>query len=199
MMEKSEEKVAKRLKFNLIDVICLAVIVVSIAGVFIWALTSIYTPKSALSSLYIRYQNSVVASSLPLYDSNGESLTYCLSFRRELKDGEEYKKTYESYVGELVEKEIDVSELMYASYDVLNGFYLVVSDSFEEFQSFATLYGPQVDCLIYNGGFRIVQEDSPDHICSNQGYMEFVNYPVVCLPNSMYFWIVNSDYEGPDA
>ncbi|MDD7280983.1 NusG domain II-containing protein [Floccifex sp.] len=36
---------------------------------------------------------------------------------------------------------------------------------------------------IKDGKVRVTQENSPQHLCSKQGYVSNANVPIVCLPN----------------
>jgi len=48
---------------------------------------------------------------------------------------------------------------------------------------------------------RVEKETSPYHICSIQGWVEFANVPIVCLPNHIVIIIENASYnpEGEDS
>ena len=48
---------------------------------------------------------------------------------------------------------------------------------------------------------RVEKETSPYHLCSIQGWVEFANVPIVCLPNHMVIMIQNtkSRPEGEDS
>ena len=42
---------------------------------------------------------------------------------------------------------------------------------------------------------RVVQENSPQHLCSKQGFVSSSNVPIVCLPNETVVQIEGSDEE----
>lgn len=48
---------------------------------------------------------------------------------------------------------------------------------------------------------RVEKETSPYHLCSIQGWVEFANVPIVCLPNHIVIMIQNtkSRPEGEDS
>ena len=48
---------------------------------------------------------------------------------------------------------------------------------------------------------RVEKETSPYHLCSIQGWVEFANVPIVCLPNHIVIMIqnTNSQPEGEDS
>lgn len=48
---------------------------------------------------------------------------------------------------------------------------------------------------------RVEKETSPYHLCSIQGWVEFANVPIVCLPNHIVIIIQNakSQPEGEDS
>ncbi len=48
---------------------------------------------------------------------------------------------------------------------------------------------------------RVEKETSPYHLCSIQGWVEFANVPIVCLPNHIVIMIQNtkSQPEGEDS
>ncbi len=48
---------------------------------------------------------------------------------------------------------------------------------------------------------RVEKETSPYHLCSIQGWVEFANVPIVCLPNHIVIMIQNSKSqpEGEDS
>lgn len=45
---------------------------------------------------------------------------------------------------------------------------------------------------------RVEKETSPYHLCSIQGWVEFANVPIVCLPNHIVIMIQNSTSQ-PDG
>jgi len=45
---------------------------------------------------------------------------------------------------------------------------------------------------------RVEKETSPYHICSIQGWVEFANVPIVCLPNHIVIMIENAEV-NPDG
>lgn len=45
---------------------------------------------------------------------------------------------------------------------------------------------------------RVEKETSPYHICSIQGWVEFANVPIVCLPNHIVIMIENAEI-NPDG
>lgn len=54
---------------------------------------------------------------------------------------------------------------------------------------------------VKNKALRVEKETSPYHICSIQGWVEFANVPIVCLPNHIVIIIENASYnpEGEDS
>jgi hypothetical protein len=40
-----------------------------------------------------------------------------------------------------------------------------------------------VSIEVKDGAIAVTQENSPNHYCSKQGYVDNVNTPIVCLPN----------------
>ncbi|HET6785885.1 MAG TPA: NusG domain II-containing protein [Erysipelotrichaceae bacterium] len=45
---------------------------------------------------------------------------------------------------------------------------------------------------------RVEKETSPYHLCSIQGWVEFANVPIVCLPNHIVIMIENAEV-NPDG
>lgn len=54
---------------------------------------------------------------------------------------------------------------------------------------------------VENGRIRVEKETSPYHLCSIQGWVEYANVPIVCLPNHIVVMIQNSgeDPSGEDS
>lgn len=46
---------------------------------------------------------------------------------------------------------------------------------------------------VKSGKVRVKQEKSPHHYCSQQGYVDDVNTPIVCLPNETVVTIENDE------
>lgn len=47
---------------------------------------------------------------------------------------------------------------------------------------------------VSNNKIRVVEENSPKHLCSLQGYSD--SSPIICLPNKIIIKIVNNDIDG---
>lgn len=193
----AKDSIQKRIKFNWQDLTAIVALVAATAGIFVWTLYGL--PKDATKDVYLiaKYNNKVIADNLEVIDSSGNKSAYSISFRRELNSGEAYTDTSTG-----TQKTIGVSFLKaISSFAAYSGYYLIVTDDTEGsiYSKFSSFVGPQVDIRIYDGGFKVTKESSPEHICSNQGFVTRNNYPVVCLPNSMFFWIVSADSQGPDA
>jgi len=188
---------AKLISFNWRDIVAIVTVVAITATVFVWTLFAMPSSSSEVDTyLLARYHNETIFESLPIRDG-ATSLEYVISFRRELNEGESYENTYEQ--GEI--KEISAVDLYNVSSPrEVDGYYLIVTSSDDDkFEGFEDLVGPQVDVKVYNMGFQVILEESPENVCSKQGFTDVANYPVVCLPNSMFFWLASSSYEGPDA
>ncbi len=54
---------------------------------------------------------------------------------------------------------------------------------------------------VENGRVRVEKETSPYHLCSIQGWVQYANVPIVCLPNHIVVMIQNSaeDPNGEDS
>jgi len=77
---------------------------------------------------------------------------------------------------------------------------LTIDLSINQLQSFSVVGdNGLVNIEAKNGKVRVVSEISPLHICSNQGWVDSVYTPIVCLPNSVVIKIVNSDTNQLDA
>lgn len=188
---------AKLIKFNWRDIVAIVTVVAITATVFVWTLFVMPSSVSDVDTyLLARYHNETIFENIPIRDGP-TSLEYVISFRRDLEEDETYTNTYEE--GEI--KEIEANDL----YNItdprdVDGYYIIVTSTDEdEYDGFEDLVGPQVDVKVYNMGFQVILEESPENICSNQGFTDTVNYPVVCLPNSMFFWLASNSYDGPDA
>ena len=46
---------------------------------------------------------------------------------------------------------------------------------------------------------RVEKENSPYHLCSIQGWVEYANRPIVCLPNNIVVQIEASDTDSDDV
>ncbi|MCF0259003.1 MAG: NusG domain II-containing protein [Erysipelotrichaceae bacterium] len=46
---------------------------------------------------------------------------------------------------------------------------------------------------VRNGSVRVTQENSPHHYCSQQGFVNSVHTPIVCLPNETVITIEGED------
>ncbi len=187
---------AKLIKFNWRDIVAIVTVVAITATVFVWTLFSMSSDSDVDTYLLARYHNDIICESLPIRDG-ATSLEYVISFRRDLQDGETYSNTYED--GEV--KDVQATDLFNITDPrQVDGYYLIVtSDESDTFEGFSDLVGPQVDVKVYNMGFQVILEESPENVCSKQGFTDNANYPVVCLPNSMFFWLNSSSYDGPDA
>jgi|GEM_PF-3067193 len=196
-MDKSKNG---RIKFNWQDIVAIGVVLAATAGIFTWTYLSTGSSNQNNSFLVIKYRNTIVTSKALVIDKTGGKAAYSISLRRELSaaNGESY---VDSYAGDKVI--FTASEFMRLSdFSVYDKKYLIVNyeenvlDGFEEFD------GPQVDISIHDGGFEISKEDSPNHVCSNLGFVTNENRPVVCLPNAIYCYIQvgdGSSPSGPDA
>lgn len=193
-----EELKQKRLSFSLTDVIVIVIAVALVAGIFIWSLFTLRTPASS-EPLYAAayYQNQVLFDNAVVRDEKGENLDYVISLRRDLKSGESYVSSY---------TEVDMSMKEFSSLRNFRPFQektIVINGKDEEqYGHFSSFAGPQVDLKIKGGKIRISEEESPRHICSNQGEVGQTNLPLVCLPNSIYFQLYSSKTSGgrrPDA
>lgn len=52
-----------------------------------------------------------------------------------------------------------------------------------------------VHISVKDGSVAVTQENSPNHYCSMQGYVDSVNTPIVCLPNDTVITIEGADEE----
>ena len=189
---------AKLIKFNWRDIVAIVTVVAITATVFVWTLTQQNSSGNSGDEAYVvaRYKDQVLTESLPTRNSLGERIEYAVSFRRDTVGAETYTDTFDGTVKYVNAKE--VANLR--DPDDLNGFYVVVtSDSSDSYGGFTELDGPQVDIYIHDFGFEVSLEDSPEHVCSKQGFMTQENFPVVCMPNELYFWLASAVYSGPDA
>ncbi|MGN1277284.1 MAG: NusG domain II-containing protein [Floccifex sp.] len=48
---------------------------------------------------------------------------------------------------------------------------------------------------IKDGKVRVTQENSPQHLCSKQGFVSSANQPIVCLPNETVVQIEKKEQE----
>ena len=195
-----EEAKKKRLRFGWRDSVVLVVSGALTAAVFVWALLNSNAVETD-SAVLVTYANMKVMDNLTVISPSGEKMDYIVSFRRELKEGEAYQKPDSSY-GDV---SINVASLRNISdfSKYTKTYFILTSDQLTpEFNGFnlsgRSLYGPQVDLKVSQGGIRVIKEDSPEHDCSNQGQVNQGNLPVVCLPNNINFRILNNA-EGPDA
>lgn len=66
-----------------------------------------------------------------------------------------------------------------------------------------TVQGALGDVLIEvaGGKVRVEKETSPYHLCSIQGWVQYANIPIVCLPNHIVIMIENGtiDPNDPDV
>ena len=51
---------------------------------------------------------------------------------------------------------------------------------------------------VESGRVRVEKETSPYHLCSIQGWVQYANVPIVCLPNHIVVMIQNSE-EDPNG
>lgn len=52
---------------------------------------------------------------------------------------------------------------------------------------------------VNNNRIRVITENSPLHYCKIQGWVEFSNTPIICLPNAIWISIINGESSGSDA
>ncbi|MBB5182869.1 NusG domain II-containing protein [Catenisphaera adipataccumulans] len=52
---------------------------------------------------------------------------------------------------------------------------------------------------VKDGQIRVTQENSPRHICSQQGYVSDPNTPIVCLPNETVITIESDEQSNEDT
>ncbi|MDD4531851.1 MAG: hypothetical protein PHW22_00180 [Bacilli bacterium] len=188
---------AKLIKFNWRDIVAIVTVVAITATVFVWTLFVMPSASQNVDTyLLARYHNDVIFQNLPVRDGP-TSLEYVISFRRDLRVNETYTNTYKE--GEI--KNIEATNLAdVTSPSEVDGYYLIVNSTSDDvFNGFRDLVGPQVDVKVFNMGFQVILEDSPENVCSKQGFTDNANVPVVCLPNSMFFWLASNSYDGPDA
>lgn len=64
-----------------------------------------------------------------------------------------------------------------------------------------TIKGTLGDVLIEvkNKAIRVEKETSPYHLCSLQGWVQYANVPIVCLPNHIVILIQNAKSGGEDT
>lgn len=53
-----------------------------------------------------------------------------------------------------------------------------------------------VHITVKDGKAAVVQENSPNHYCSRQGFVDSPNIPIVCLPNETVVTIEGAENEG---
>lgn len=198
-MVKNKNK-NRRIKFNWQDIVAIGVVLAATAGIFTWTYLSTGSSNQNNSFLVIKYNNTVITSNAVVINQSGKKMTYSISLRRELStaNNESY---VDSYTGDKVEfTASQFSKLTdFSNYDSK---YLIVNSEKTIFNGFEEFDGPQVDISIHDGGFEISKEDSPNHVCSNLGFVTNENRPVVCLPNAINCYIQvgdGSSYDGPDA
>lgn len=51
---------------------------------------------------------------------------------------------------------------------------------------------------VVEGKIRVEKETSPYHLCSIQGWVEYANVPIVCLPNHMVILIENAPAQNDE-
>jgi hypothetical protein len=51
---------------------------------------------------------------------------------------------------------------------------------------------------VEGGRFRVEKETSPYHLCSIQGWVQYANIPIVCLPNKIVIIIQNGTLNPDD-
>jgi hypothetical protein len=51
---------------------------------------------------------------------------------------------------------------------------------------------------VVDGKIRVEKETSPYHICSIQGWVEYANVPIVCLPNHIVILIENAQAQNDE-
>ena len=189
---------AKLIKFNWRDIVAIVTVVAITATVFVWTLTQQNSSGNSGDEAYVvaRYKDQVLTESLPTRNSLGEKIEYSVSFRRNTVGEETYANTFDGTI-----KYVDAIDLAnLTDPGDLDGFYIVVSSSGDDaYGGFTELNGPQVDIYIHDFGFEVSLEESPENVCSKQGFMTQENFPVVCMPNELYFWLASAVYSGPDA
>ena len=57
----------------------------------------------------------------------------------------------------------------------------------------------KVSVEIKNGSVRVEKENSPQHLCSIQGWVDTSSRPIVCLPNNIVVQIESKDSDGDDV
>lgn len=192
-MTKEEQK-KRRIRFNWRDGVAISLVALASAGVFVWSYLSSKT-ASGETKLYVKYANKYLREDLPVISGDGSKEEYAFSLRKSGATGATNPTSY-------AEVNLTVSQFQaltdFSSYQKK---YLVISsDSSDKFGGFSYLVGPQVDIKIYNGGFQVIKEDSPKHICSNEGFVNHTNLPVACLPNSLEYGLTSASApSGPDA
>jgi len=195
-----ETQKKKRIRFNWQDVICIVIVLMATAGIFTYNLLTSKSGATENTFLCIKYRNKEVTSQATILDSSGNKMDYTISLRRNLASNSS-EKYVDTSTG--TKHSFSISEFKkiadFSSYS--QGYLIVTGEENDGFNFFSDFIGPQVDIHIYGGGFIITKEDSPNHVCSNQGFVTYENLPVICLPNSLNCSIMsNRDTPiGPDA
>lgn len=57
-------------------------------------------------------------------------------------------------------------------------------------------YNGIVKIEVKNGKIRVIEENSPLHLCSKQGYISATFESIICLPNKIIIKIDNSTLDG---
>lgn len=57
-------------------------------------------------------------------------------------------------------------------------------------------YNGTVLILTANGKVKVVEEKSPKHLCSKQGFIEHFYETIICLPNKIVIKIENNELDG---
>lgn len=196
-MGKTEGK-AKRLTFGWRDGIVLVAVLAVTAGVFVWSWFTLNADSGTTLFASAYYQNRLISSSL-LVSNGNEDMEYTVSFRRKLKEGEQYSEPASG----TKTVTLSVSDLnAVRDFSSYKGTYFIVDGKNEpSYSYFSGLYGTQVDLTVKDGAIQVTKEDSPTHDCAYQGKVDMVHLPVVCLPNSIRFELYAYDENGggPDA
>jgi hypothetical protein len=199
-----EEQQKRRIRFSWRDGAAILAVILATAGVFVWSSLAKQT-VSKNSHAVCRYNNKLVAENLTVINQSGVKMEYTVSFRRALQTGESYTLPSDYVSSYAASVELTVYELRkITDFSLYAKKYLIVTSDAQtsELEGFDipgyALYGPQVDLKVSEGGIRVIKEDSPQHVCSNQGQVNEANLPVVCLPNHLVFQLVSQVAE-PDA
>ena len=67
---------------------------------------------------------------------------------------------------------------------------------------FASYYGQivfkctNIDYHTENGKVKVLEENSPKHLCSKQGFIENTHESIICLPNKIIIKIEDNSLDG---